>query len=792
MIDKKSNVKNDTANLFNDVISKYLPFWPVFALATIVCFGITFLKLRYTTPLYKASATIMLKDEETGMESVIKALEGTESKKNVENEIEIIKSRGIMSQVVVDMGLYAEIFSPGRINNLYSYSNCPVSFKAINPSAVYNTGLINFTYFPSEKAIELSGKKYPLEDTVLTPYGKFRINYQHKNDVKDNRKYFVKFSKVDDMAKNLLSNLTISSGSKQTTILNLGLTDPVPERAVDVLNALIKEYNRAGVADKNTMSQNTLKFIEERLAKVTIELSSIEMDIENYKQREDIVDISTQGSAYLANVQTSDQQLAEVNIQLSVMDNIEKYLINKSDNSGTVPSTFGISDPTLMGLLNKLNDAEMQLSRLRKTGAENSPTVLALQSQISQLKPSILENIRNLKQNLRATESKIRGQSNRYTSMLQTIPKKERELLDINRQQTVKNSIYTFLLEKREETALSYASAAADSRLINPAEAFGFPVKPVKSSMYIFALLCAVLIGVAYVLLKEKLTREIMFRSEIEKQTDATILSEIIFNEGKETIVVNDGNRSPISEQFRSLRTSLGFIGSNVQNKTILMTSSVSGDGKSFIAINLAITLAIANKKVLLLDLDMRKPKLSTMLGLKNEFGMSTILSGNCGREKAMQNIKDIANLRVITSGQVPPNPTELIMNGKLERMLKEFKGEYDYIILDTPPIGLVTDAKILAPFSDITFYVIRHHHTPKSFLRFINNTYINEDFRNMYIVFNGLKERGMLGAKSAYGNGYGYGYGYGQGYQEEKTKAKNKLFSFFKRKQSNTKNKSV
>ena len=192
------------------------------------------------------------------------------------------------------------------------------------------------------------------------------------------------------------------------------------------------------------------------------------------------------------------------------------------------------------------------------------------------------------------------------------------------------------------------------------------------------------------------------------------------------------------------------------------MTSSVSGDGKSFIAINLCVSLAIANKKVLLLDLDMRKPKLSTMLGLKNDFGMSTILSGNCAKEKAIQNIKDIPNLSIITAGQVPPNPTELIMNGKLEEMLKDYKTEFDYIIIDTPPIGLVTDAKILGQFSDITFYIVRHHHTPKSYLRFINNLYVNEELRNMYIVFNGLKERGMLGAKSTYGNGYGYGYGYG------------------------------
>lgn len=762
MNEKKRLVKNDTINIMGELMNRFLPYWPVFVLSVVLCFSLAFLKLRYTVPLYKASATILLKDEETGMESVLNALEGKKSKKNVENEIEIIRSRKIMNEVVRKMGLYAQVFMPGRVNHLYAYNMSPVTFVAIDPDQIRSTDYVKFTYLPFEKAIELDNVKYQLEDTVNTPFGKFRLNYNNKHDVKDNQKYFVKFKKVDDMAKDVLGNLVIYPGSKQSTILNLNLTDPVPSRAEDILNTLIDVFNKAGVDDKNMTASNTLAFIEDRLAKVTLDISSIEGEIATYKERAGIVNISTEGTAFLNSVQKSDQELSEVKIQLSVLDQVERYVLNKSDLSGTVPATLGISDPILMQLLAKLNEAELQLGRLRKTSGENSPSVLALQSQIAQLKPSILENIRNLKQNLMATESKIQSESNRYSSLLRSIPQKERQLLDITRQQGVINNIYTFLLQKREETALSYASAAPDSRLINAAEALPFTVYPVKTSMYLFALLSGILLAVGFVMIKENYTKNVMFKSEIEKYTDATILSEIIFSKEKDVIVVNEGSRTPISEQFRTLRTSLGFLGDSKSKKTILLTSSVSGDGKSFIAINLAVSLAISNKKVLLMDLDLRKPKLSKMLDISNEHGISAFLNGTDTREKIIKKLKDVPNLHIITSGVVPPNPSELLMNGKLDKLMEELKQDYDFIILDTPPLGLVSDAKLLNSFTDISLYVVRHGNTPKRFLQFINQVYVNAEINNMYIVFNGLKDRGIIVSGNTYGSGYGSNYGYG------------------------------
>ncbi len=785
--ERRPVLKDQSVNLLSELTQRFLPYWPVFLIALIISISFAFVKLRYATPMFRAFATIMLKDEETGVESVISALEGTTAKKNVENEIEIIKSARLMNKVVIDMGLYAQVFMPGRVRHLYAYKSSPVSFIAIEPETINSSEMINFTFLPNENAIELKNVRYNLDDTVNTPYGKFALIANKNSNITDNRIFMVRFVKVSEVVKQLLSNLTIGTGAKQSTVLNLSITDPVPDRAVDVLNKLISVYNKAGIDDKNTMAENTLEFIENRLGLITVELSSIEGQIESYKSEEGIVNISSEGAVYLNSVQASDQSLSEVKIQLSVLDQVERYVVNKSDMPGTVPATLGISDPILMRLLNQLNEAELQLNKLKRTGAENSPAILSLQGQIAQLKPSILENIRNLKQNLQATETKLQSESNKYSSLLRSIPKKERKLLDITRQQSVINDIYTFLLQKREETALSYASAAPDSRLINEAEALPFPVAPVKTSMYLFSIALALLAGVGFVLLKENYNRFIMFRSEIEKATDAPIIAEIVFNKSKEIVVIGEGKRNIIAEQFRYLRTSLGFIGTHTgKNKTILVTSSVSGDGKSFISINTAISIALTGKKVLLLDLDLRKPKISKLLGLEVENGgISNLLAGTVTLEKVIRKYKGFPSLHIITAGTIPPNPTELLVNGKLDNILSELKSEFDFIILDSPPIGLVTDAKLLKLYADLSLFVIRHKHTPRKYLPFIQQVYSAGELDNMYLVFNGIKDRGLFSGFSNSGYGYGQGYGYGYGETEENSE-KSKIF-LFKRKKKKT-----
>lgn len=781
--------KEESVNIVGELVQRYFPYWPLFALTISIGLIGAFFKIRYATPIYQASASIMLKDQEDGVESVLNALEGTESKRNVENEIELLKSKDIMTQVVKELGLYSEVYAPGRVKDLLAYKTVPVTFVAVQPDSIVPTpGVITFTYMPKKKVVAFQGKEYPLEVPVETPFGRFKIQLNRENDINDNKQYKFQVKKVVDVAKGLVGQLSVFTGAKQSTIINLKISDPSSKRAEDILNTLIKVYNEASVKDKNGTAAATLDFIDNRLKLVIAELSTIEQSVETYKKQNDILNPSSEGTAILSSAQVTDKELAEVNIQLSVLNEVESYVLG----GGTVPATLGISDPILLQTLNKLNEAEQQLDRLRKTSAENSPTIQAVKGQIALLKPSLLENIRNIRNNLNATKANIQGESSKYQIMLRNIPKKERELLEISREQGVKNSIYTFLLQKREETALSYASSVADTRLVSEAESGYFPVSPVPFNIYLVGFILGVIASIGVILMRETYISQVVFRSEIEKVTNARIISEIINDPKEEMIVVKDGKNNAIAEQFRALRTTLFYLGIHGDKKVVLLTSSVSGEGKSFISINLSAGFALTGKKVVLLELDLRKPKISNKLGIVNHPGMTDYLAGLATYKDVIKPFKEVKNMDVITAGNIPPNPTELMVNGKLDELMDKLKADYDYIILDSPPIGLVTDARLLSKYADLSLYIVRHKHTPKNYLKFIDQVYMNSELNNMHIIFNGLKPRGIFNVASGqgYGAGYGYGSGYGYGYVSEE-KAKNPFKMIFKRGSKKSKGKS-
>jgi len=340
------------------------------------------------------------------------------------------------------------------------------------------------------------------------------------------------------------------------------------------------------------------------------------------------------------------------------------------------------------------------------------------------------------------------------------------------------------LLQKREETALSYASSVADTRIVTAAESGFFPVSPVKMNFYLVGFILGVLVAVGFILLRETYISQVVFRSEIEKSTNAKILAEIINNTRKEAIVVKDGKNNAIAEQFRALRTSLIYLGIGADKNTLLVTSSVSGEGKSFVSLNLGVSFALTGKKVVLIELDLRKPKISTSVNIDNHPGLTDYLAGLANLEDITKQLVDVKNLDIITAGNIPPNPTELMVNGRLDELILKLKKTYDFIVLDSAPIGLVTDARLLDRYADLSLYVVRHRHTPKNYLKFIDQTYVNEDLKNMYIIFNGLKPRGIFNVASGkgYGAGYGYGSGYGYGYISEE-KAVNPIKALFKRK---------
>jgi tyrosine-protein kinase Etk/Wzc len=746
-----------------DLLYKYLPYWPLFVLLVILGLSGAWLYLRYKMPVYQTTAALLIKDDKNTNpgKDIMQAFDMFGSKKSVENEIEVLQSKTLMQEVVKNLHLYAPITIKGRVMTQSAYLMSPIVIEAKYPDSIKDVKEIHFKYNDISQSVSIENKNYPLNQWVSTTNGvlQFIPNKYFKTADKEQNLYF-SLVNVKRTTNNTLKDIKISASSKESTVIDLSIEGEVPKRGEDILNELLKVYNQAAILDKNMLAANTLKFVNDRLGYVVNELDSVEGKLQNFKSRNKITDISAQGKIYLETVAANDQKVSEINMQLAALDQVENYVTNKGGIGGIVPTTFGLADPVLTELLKKLSDLELQYTQMKKIVPENNPAVVSLLDGINKLKPGILENILSQRRNLLAGRNNLSGTNSQYSSMLKTIPEQERELLGISRQQAIKNNIYTFLLQKREETALSFASAVADSRILDKAESSDVPVSPKKRIIYLVALLAATLFGFAIIYIKDILTQTIQQRSDIEKYTDIPFLGEIAFDHSKSATVIAEGKRTFIAEQFRQLRTSLGFMGIDENHKKILITSNISGEGKSFVSINLGISLALMNKKVVMIELDLRKPKLSDQLKISRNVGISNYLIGKMPANELVKPTS-IENLFLISSGPIPPNPSELISNGRLTELLSYLEKSFDYIIMDSAPISPVTDSFILSPLADVTLFIVRHGYTPKVLVQKLEERHKMNSFKNSAIIYNGVKGKGI----KKYG---GYGYGYGYGYTED------------------------
>jgi len=777
-VTNKSFYEEEEGNLFSQVLFKYLPYWPLFLVLLVLSGSAAYVYLHYAVPVYETAATVMVKDEKKGLDdsNLMEQLNLFGSKKLVENEIEVIQSRTLMREVVKNLDLYAPITQEGRIKSRSAYLTSPVVIQVRNPDSLVERHKVYFTFDSANREVVVAGQKYPLGSWVSTPYGNLRFltnpNYVAADKT---RPLYFSLINVRAISDELLAGLKVTQATKLSSVIDLKIKDAIPKRGEDILNGLIGEYNKAGINDKNALAANTLRFINERLGLISNELDSVEHGIQKYKTQEGIVDISAQGQLYLNNVGANDQKLSEMNVQLAVLDQVERYVQSKSNEAGIVPSTFGVDDPVLGQLLQKLYDLEIKYEGLSKTTAENNPVLISIRHEMEKIKPSIMENVQSLRRNLTAGRGNLLNTSNSYASILRTLPAKERKLVEISRQQGIKNSIYSFLLQKREETALTFSSAIADTRIIDAAATTVMPVAPKPILIWALAVLAALGLGAGIIAIREGLNQRIVFRSEIEKFTTVPVVGEIMYAPAHDELVVTQGKRSVIAEQFKQLRTSLAYIGINSRKKKILVTSTISGEGKSFVTANLAVSLALTDKKVVLLELDLRKPNVAHLFNVSREVGLTNYFIGNKDADHIIKRTDVSPNLFVIPSGAIPPNPSELILNGKLDELLQYLETIFDYILIDTAPTAPVTDAYILSPLCDATIYVVRHKVTPKGYIKMLDENMKVRGLKNLAIVFNGVKNRGVGGINYGYGYGYGKEYGYGYG-EEKKSKKKDKV----------------
>ena len=475
-----------------------------------------------------------------------------------------------------------------------------------------------------------------------------------------------------------------------------------------------------------------------------------------------MVDLSEQGRRYLQDAGQNDLRINDIKLKLSVLEKIENYIQSKNTGGSIVPSTLGVDDPVLTQLLQNLYSAEMEYERLKKTTAVNNPILASLLDEINKIRPNILDNVQSQKSNLNASLSNLYGTSGKYNTALKEIPENERKLLEITRSKAVKNELFAYLLQKREEIALSYVPSSGNDKVVTNAQASLKPVSPKGLKIYGIALFLAIAIWVAYVVLKELINKNILFRSEIEDSTQIPVIGELYQLKEGNLLSQDNPEDLAIMEQFRQLDAQLGLYSRTFRKKKILVTSSLPGEGKSFVSKNLAYSLAQSGKKVILLDMDFRKRNTTNSFNLKKHKGIIDFLKDDADLEELIVESDINSNLFILPAGTQGEDHTQLLLNGKLESIFEYLSLKYDYIILDSAPIGLVSDANLLAEFCEITLLVVRHAFTPKKVVQRIDQNIANNNLKYTGIVFNGLKKRGFVKEDRGYGYGYSQLYGYG------------------------------
>lgn len=747
---------------------KYLRYWYWFVLALILTIGGAYLYLQYAVPIYKVSAALLIKDEKKGTSSsndILKELNMFSGSKIVENEIEVLKSKVLAEKVIDDLNLTVSYYKEGWIRDVELFRKSPISLNYTilkdiayqDPLYIRTIDTQNFELLDENKS---SIGKYIYTQALNNSYGSFRV-FLTDPKAKSGEMIKIRFASRESLVESFVKKIQVELINLKSTVLQLSLEDAVPEKGKTILAKLIDLYTYSSLEDKNSEATNTLRFIGERLQLITGELKDVEKDVEQYKTSKGITDLSAEGNLFLEKVKDNDSKLSEVDIQLKVLDGVERYLSSGQNN--VAPATLMVNDPILTSFIEKLGELELQREKTARAVQTGNPFLETINSQIANTKQAIRENVSNQKKGLVITRNSLQGNNNRFESAIRTIPRKEREFVNIQRQQNIKENLYILLLQKREETALSYASTVTDSRVVDSPHATPKPVKPTPNIIYLIALLAGVIVPAAIINIRDLLNDKVQSRKEIENATGLTVFGEIALKDkSHEGSLVDLSSRSFIAEQFRTLRTNLQYVNTNKGNTgtVLLLTSSASGEGKSFVAINLAASLAVLGKKVALLELDLRKPKISAYLGENRDTGISNYLVGNSNETDIIKKTK-VNNLFLVSSGPIPPNPAELLANRRIETLLEVYRETFDYVVIDTPPIGLVTDATILSPFIDVCFYLVRHEVTQKQNLTIINDLKKFEKFKSINIIFNGVNYKNS----QEYRYGYGYGYNYGNGY---------------------------
>ena len=786
-----------------ELLFKYLIHWPWFVGTVVACLIAAWVYLYMSTPVYTISATVLIKDDKkggsagmlSGLESL--GLDGMiSSSQNIDNEIEVLRSKTIVKEVVEDLGLYISYTDEDEFpsRNIYKTSPVQVSLTPQEADLLEEPMIVKMALQPQgsmdvtvkidddeyQKHFEKLPAVFPTDkgtlaffltpDSVLSS----KKTLEETTDLeKTTRNITATINKPLTVAKWCCKNMTIEPTSKTTSVAVISLKNSNVQRGKDFINKLLEMYNINTNNDKNEVAQKTAEFINERISIISKELGSTEKDLESFKRGAGITDLTSDAQIALTGSAEYEKKRVENQTQINLLQDLQKYMRNEGYE--VLPSNIGLQDVNLAAAINRYNDVLVERKRLLRTSTENNPTIINLDTSISAMKENVQVSLDRVLRGLFITKADLDREANRYSRRISEAPGQEREFVSIARQQEIKAGLYLMLLQKREENAITLAATANNAKIIDDAIADDAPVSPRSKITYLIALILGVGIPVGVIYLLELTKFKIEGRADVEKLTSAPIVGDIPLTDEKQgAIAVFENQNNLMSETFRNVRTNLQFMLGN-DKKVILVTSTVSGEGKSFISGNLAISLSLLGKKVVIVGLDIRKPGLNKVFNIsKREQGITQYLANPERNLMDLVQLSDVSkNLYILPGGTVPPNPTELLARDGLDKAIETLKKNFDYVILDTAPVGMVTDTLLIGRVADLSVYVCRADYTRKNEYTLINELIDGNKLPNLCTVINGLdlKKRkygyyygyGKYGKYYGYGKRYGYGYGYGE-----------------------------
>ncbi len=770
---------------FQKLYTIFILNWKWFVLSIIICLGCSYLYLRYKSPVYATSAKLLIKDDSNNKSASAKdAISGMvdfgiiSSNYGVDNEIEILNTRTLAAEAVRDLKLYTSYWKKGRVKNVILYKNQPINVDVDAAHLEKLNAPISMSIERDENKYIVKGKYYVSvdENTVEGPF-KFEKTLagfpatigtkagtlyftNGKTRMKDGDVMKVVIVSPMMMAAQYSSALSLEQTSKTSTTLNMQLNDRNIQRGIDYLRQLVICYNRQANEDKNEIAIRTEAFVNDRLEKINSELNSTEGQLENYKKRNRLVELKVDAKESVTNLSSYEQKLNEAATQISLINSLIQFAERPGNKYQVLPSNIGLRDEASISLINDYNKVALERNRLLRTASESSPVVEELTSQLKDMNSSIRMALSQAKRNLEIQRNAVASQYGQYNQEVSRTPEQERILTQIGRQQEVKSGLYLMLLQKREENSISLAATADKGKLVELPQYVG-KVSPKTNIILLLGLILGIAIPSLVLYLLQFFRYRIEGHDDVEALTDIPIIADVaVANEAAKTradIVVHENENNQMEEIFRSMRTNLQFM-MKPEDKVIMFTSSTSGEGKTFNAANLAISFALLGKKVVLVGLDIRKPRLAELFEIDNHHtGITKLLVKDDPTwndvQKEILSSEINKNLDLLMAGPIPPNPGEIVTRPSLEKVLNLLKENYDYILVDTAPVGLVTDTLQIGKLVDATVFMCRADYTPKAAFNAINMFKAEKKLKNMSIVINGIDM-----SKKKYGYYYGVG----------------------------------